>query len=106
MRRRSEYGSKSLAESEIPLAADIGISTSGEQTISYDFTDPDSTLQRIDMYNMVDDHWTFFRSQLKPIDVTIVTKGGPEGYACFTKGNTHLFSPPNGTAGYVDGELG
>lgn len=55
---------------------------------------------------MVDDYWTFFRSQLKPIDVTIVTKGGPEGYACFTKGNTHLFSPPNGTAGYVDGELG
>ncbi len=54
---------------------------------------------------MVDDYWTFFRSQLQPIDVTIVTKGGPEGYACFTKGNTPLFSPSNGTAGYVDGGL-
>lgn len=53
---------------------------------------------------MIPDLWSFARPQLEPTDATIITKSGPEGFACYTKGNTHIIGPPNGTAGYVDGE--
>ena len=88
----------------MPGSADTAIATTGKQTMSYDFRDPINIVQRIDRTSELGDYWTFYRSHLEPIDATIVVKGGSDGFACYTKGNTHLFSPPNATAGYVDGK--
>lgn len=89
----------------MPGSADTAISTAGQQTISYDFHDLHNIVQRIDRTNELGDYWTFSRPELDPIDATLVVRGGPDGYACYTKGNTHLFSPSNASAGYLDGTL-
>ena len=89
----------------LPGVADTAVSTAGQQRISYDFKNLMNVVQRIDRTNALGDYWTFYRSHLDPIDTTIIVRGGPDGYACYTKGNTHLFSPPNVSAGYVDGKF-
>ena len=99
------YRTFTLGESETPGIADTAIATAGQQTVSYDFHDVANIVQRIDRYNAVGDYWTFYRPDLDPIDATIVVRGGSDGYACYTKGNTHLFSPPNASAGYLDRQL-
>ena len=101
----SEYRSRSLGQSEMPGVVDTPILTAGQQTISYDLSNPASVLQRNDWYAKVGDYWDFFRSDLDPVDATVVTKSGPQGYACYTKGNTVLFAPVDAPQGYVDGEL-
>ena len=50
-------------------------------------------------------YWTFYRPSLEPFDASIVVKSGPNGFACYNKGNTYLFGTPNATAGYTDRKL-
>ena len=64
-----------------------------------------TALQRIDQSYTPGNYWTFYRPSLEPFDASIVVKSGPNGYACYNKGNTYLFGPPNATAGYTDREL-
>ena len=51
---------------------------------------------------MVGDYRTFYRPDLNDIDFSLVVKSGPDGYACYSKGNTYLFGPINATAGYTN----
>jgi len=98
----SIYRSFSLAESNTPGVADTGISTAGEQTISYDLSDPSIVVQRIDRKDVLGDYWTFQRTLLEMPESSLVVRSGLDGYACFTAGNMFLFAPSIVPFGYTD----
>ena len=50
---RSDYRTITLEESVIPGVTDADVSAAGEQTISYEFSNLGSLLQRIDRYGTV-----------------------------------------------------
>ena len=87
----------------MPGVADTAVSSTGEQTISYDLRHVSTVLQRTDRNNAIGDYWTFYRPHLGGVDASIVVKSGSDGFACFNKGNMYLFGEYNATAGYTDG---
>ena len=98
----SIWRSFSVAESNVPGVADTGISVAGEQTISYDLSDPSTVVQRIDRKDVLGDYWTFQRTLLDVPQSSLVVRSGLDGYACYTSGNTFLFAPPEVPFGYTD----
>ena len=86
----------------MPGVADTGISVAGEQTISYDLSDPLTVVQRIDRKDVLGDYWTFQRTLLEIPQSSLVVRSGLDGYACFTAGNVFLFVPPEAPFGYTD----
>ncbi|KAK5163002.1 uncharacterized protein LTR77_011057 [Saxophila tyrrhenica] len=96
------WRSFSIAESNVPGVADTGISVAGEQTISYDLSDPTQVVQRIDRKDVLGDYWTFQRTLLEIPESSLVVRSGQDGYACFVDGNEFLFAPPEAPFGYVD----
>ena len=34
--------------------------------------------------------------------MSLVVRGGPDGYACYSKGNEHIFNDAGSTFGYTD----
>ena len=100
----SLYRTQSLEESFIPGFPDTAIATAGTETISYDFSgNLSGVVQRIDRDYTIGEFWTFGRPQLEPINVSIIVRGGADGYACFIKGNEYVFTGLDTLGGYTDG---
>ncbi|UKZ48031.1 hypothetical protein TrVGV298_002267 [Trichoderma virens] len=78
----------------------------GSQTLSYDLSSNSSdVIQRIDKLYTISDFFNFARPSLDPFDVSLVVRGGASGYACYVKGNEHVFNPPDNAFGYTDAFL-
>ncbi|KAL7916698.1 hypothetical protein GGI35DRAFT_485828 [Trichoderma velutinum] len=95
--------SQTLEESEFPGSPDTGVIIQGAQTLSYDLSGNTSdVIQRIDKQYTISDFFNFARPSLDPFDVSLVVRGGASGYACYVKGNEHVFNPPDSAFGYTD----
>jgi hypothetical protein len=101
----SLYRTQSLEESQGPGHPDTSVASSGSETIFYDFSqDSSDIVQRIDKTYTLGNFWNFARPNLEPVDVSLVVHGGSAGYACYVKGNEHIFNDPSSAFGYTDGE--
>lgn len=101
----SLYRSATLEESFTPGFPDNTIATAGTQTISYNLSGTfDEIVQRIDRAYAISEYWYFGRPQLEPMNVSLVTRSGEQGYSCYVHGNEGLYSPPNYPDGYTDRE--
>jgi hypothetical protein len=101
----SLYRTQTLEESITPGFADNTIATAGTQTMSYDLSgDLSSIVQRIDRAYMIGEYWYFGRSQLEPMNVSLVSHSGPQGYGCYVKGNEGIYQDPAQLGGYTDRE--
>lgn len=90
-------------ESTVPGIADISIATAGTQSISYDLSGHvGDIVQRLDRQYQISELWVFGRPELEGNNVSIVTRGGEDGYSCYIKGNEFAFLPGEVTAGYTD----
>lgn len=99
----SVYRTQTLEESITPGFADNTIATAGSQTISYDLSGSLSDIsQRIDRAYMISEYWYFGRAQLQPMNVSLVVRGGPQGYGCYVKGNEGIYQDPAQLGGYTD----
>lgn len=103
----SLYRINTLAESAVPGISDVFSSSIGNQTITYDLSgEADNIIQRIDRQYGVGDGYNIFRGiEFQPNDVSLITRGGKNGYSCYIKGNDYIFIPPNALLGYTDCEL-
>ena len=94
-----------MEQSVTPGYADNTIATAGSQTISYNLSGNAFDIsQRIDRAYMISEYWYFGRPQLQPMNVSIVVRGGPQGYGCYVKGNEGIFQDPVQLGGYTDRE--
>lgn len=99
----SLYRTQSLEESVTPGFADNTIATAGFQTISYNLSGGlEDIVQRIDRQYMISEYWYFGRPNLEPMNASIVTRGGSNGYSCYIRGNEGLYTPPLLPGGYTD----
>lgn len=90
-------------ESYVPSVADTEIASGGTQSISYDLSgDIGDIVQRVDRQYQIGEFFTFARPLLEDNDVSIVTRGGKDGYSCYVKGNELILLDPNLTSGYTD----
>lgn len=97
------YRTNTLEESSQPGLADTSIASAGTQSISYDLSGRGvDIVQRIDRQYQIGERWLFGRARLEGNDVSLVTRGGKDGYSCYVKGNEFLFIPPESIAGYTD----
>ncbi|KAL7940973.1 hypothetical protein V8C42DRAFT_349098 [Trichoderma barbatum] len=98
--------SQTLEESEAPGSPDTGVIVQGTQTLSYDLSSSTSdVIQRIDKLYTISDFFNFARPLLGPFNVSLVVRGGVNGYACYVKGNEHDFNPPDNAFGYTDASI-
>lgn len=97
------YRANTLVESNVPNIADTAIAIGGTQSISYDLSgDIGDIVQRVDRQYQIGDFWQFARPLLAGNDVSIVTRGGKDGYSCYVKGNEIILLAPDLTSGYTD----
>lgn len=97
------YRSNTLLESTVPGIADTSIATAGTQSISYDLSGGLGDIaQRLDRQYQISELWVFGRPLLEGNNVSIVTRGGSDGYSCYLKGNEFVFLPGEYTLGYTD----
>lgn len=90
-------------ESTVPGIADTSIATAGTQSISYDLSGGlGDIIQRLDRQYQISELWVFGRPLLEGNNVSIVTRGGKDGYSCYVKGNEFVFLPGEFTSGYTD----
>ena len=81
------------------------MATAGSQTISYNLSGNAFDIsQRIDRAYMISEFYYFSRPQLQPMNVSIVVRGGPQGYGCYVKGNEGIYQDPAQLGGYTDRE--
>lgn len=100
---QSLFRSNQFVESKVPGVADASVSAVGTQSISYDLSGHlGDIVQRIDRQYRIGDGWIFARPLLEGSNVSIVTRGGEDGYSCYIKGNEVIFIPADLTAGYTD----
>lgn len=87
----------------MPGIADTSIATTGTQSISYDLSGGLGDIaQRLDRQYQISELWVFGRPLLEGNNVSIVTRGGSDGYSCYLKGNEFVFLPGEYTLGYTD----
>ena len=92
-------------ESFTPGFADRSIATTGAQTIHYTFSGPvNQTMQRIDRHYEIDEYWDFGRPLDNPMNVSLITRIGLDGFSCYVRGNENLYLPEDATWGYTDRE--
>ena len=90
-------------ESNLPSIADTAIVIDGTQSISYDLSgDIGDIVQRVDRQYQIGEFFQFARPLLAGNDVSIVTRGGKDGYSCYVKGNELILLAPNLASGYTD----
>lgn len=90
-------------ESNVPYIADTQVAIDGTQSISYDLSgDIGDIVQRVDRQYQIGELFQFARPLLAGNDVSIVTRGGKDGYSCYVKGNEFVFLAPDLTSGYTD----
>ena len=74
-------------------------------TISYDLSgNVGDIVQRIDKSYSLSEFWYFGRPQLDPVNASIVTRSGSDGFSCYVQGNEGIYTPPQYPTGYVDGK--
>lgn len=99
------FRSNTLEESTVPGIADMSVATTGTQSIAYDLSgDLGSVVQRVDRQYQIDETFVFGQPLLEGSNVSIVTRGGKDGYSCYIKGNEFIFLPGEATSGYTDRE--
>lgn len=92
-----------MEESKTPGLADVAIATAGSETISYDLSNASSpVIQRIDRIYNIGNLFNFARPGLEPTNMSLVVRGGGDGYACYVKGNEHILNSFDSTFGYTD----
>ena len=86
-----------------PGFADNTIATTGTTRISYDLSGNVSDVKRRDdRFYQVSEYWYFGRPLLDPINASLVTRSGPQGYACYIRGNEGVYNPTDQVWGYTD----
>ena len=92
-----------MEESKTPGFADVAVATAGSETVSYDLSNVSSSvIQRIDRTYNIGNFFNFARPGLEATNMSLVVRGGGDGYACYVKGNEHIFNTFDSTFGYTD----
>lgn len=87
----------------MPGLADAPVVIAGTQSISYDLSGKlGDIVQRLHRQYQLSSSWIFGRPFLEASDVTIVTRGGKDGYSCYVTGNEFIGLPADGVFGYTD----
>lgn len=88
-----------------PNFPDNYIATAGSLVMSYDLSGgPDDIVQRLDKNYAISEYWYFGRPQLDPVNASIVTRSGVQGYSCYVVGNEAVYTPTQVPFGYTDRE--
>lgn len=96
------FKSRTLSQSYNLKYGAQSVSAVGAQRLAFHIS-PGSLQTRIDREYVYRDYWIFVKPTLRPpVNTTLVIQDGPDGYACFTKGNNFIIGDTDKTLGYVD----
>ncbi|GFP60251.1 hypothetical protein TASIC1_0017001300 [Trichoderma asperellum] len=99
----SLFRSQTLTQSYDVIRSDQGVAQAGSQSVSFSFTE-NQLKQRIDRKYQYGDYWIWAFPHLQPdIDYSMVVQSGPNGFACFNKGQNSFFAEdPSQPLGFAD----
>ncbi|EHK50143.1 hypothetical protein TRIATDRAFT_164945, partial [Trichoderma atroviride IMI 206040] len=99
----SLFRSQTLTQNYDVIRSDQGVSEAGSQSVSFSFAEK-QLQQRIDRKYQYGDYWIWAFPNLQPdIDYSMVVQSGPNGFACFNKGQNSFFAEdPSQPLGFAD----
>ncbi|KAL7893259.1 hypothetical protein HDV64DRAFT_272781 [Trichoderma sp. TUCIM 5745] len=99
----SLFRSQTLTQNYDVIRSDQGVSEAGFQSVSFNFAEK-QLQQRVDRKYQYGDYWIWAFPNLQPdIDYSMVVQSGPNGFACFNKGQNSFFAEdPSQPLGFAD----